>query len=122
MKHQTYTVAALLIATISISSLASIKEKNTDFETSPVQSNKSAAKTNKAVNQERGRLLYENHCTQCHGSMAHQRSNRKAHSIKDIRQWVLRWSQHLNLNWGSSDVDIVTQYINRRFYHYPVEQ
>ena len=71
---------------------------------------------------DRGQLLYENHCTTCHESSVHHRQTNKARSVKDIRQWVIHWSIHLKLNWGDDDVDVVTEYVNRRFYQFTTEE
>jgi hypothetical protein len=66
----------------------------------------------------RNQLLYENHCTGCHESMVHIRKRNKARSLNDIRYWVARWATQLRLDWSQHDIDSVTEYLNRRFYHY----
>ena len=66
----------------------------------------------------RDQMLYENHCTSCHSSQAYIRQQRKARSVNDIRQWVQRWATELKLDWGASDVELVSQYLNRNFYHF----
>lgn len=71
-----------------------------------------------AADGERGRLLYENHCTVCHTSVAHVRAGRKARSQNDIRKQVLRWSAHLELHWGASEVTDVVEYLNRTYYQF----
>jgi cytochrome c5 len=67
---------------------------------------------------ERDQMLYENHCTACHSSQAYIRQQRKARSLADIRRWVQRWSTELKLDWGATDVELVSQYLNRNFYHF----
>lgn len=67
---------------------------------------------------ERDQMLYENHCTACHSSQVYIRQERKARSVDDIRRWVRRWSTELKLDWGASDVELVSQYLNRNFYHF----
>lgn len=67
-------------------------------------------------NPDRGRLLYENHCTVCHTSVAHVRANRKAQSIDDIRKQVARWSGHLELQWHAQEIRDVVEYLNRTYY------
>ena len=69
-----------------------------------------------AADMERGQLLYENHCTSCHDSRAHVRDNRRAKSLTDVRQWVVRWSDHLALNWGSDERNDVADYVFGRYY------
>lgn len=70
----------------------------------------------RAADAERGRLLYENHCTVCHTSVVHLRERRKATSREEIQTWVRRWQKELNLQWGTAEVDDVTEYLNDRYY------
>lgn len=71
---------------------------------------------------DRGQLLYENHCTACHEKSVHSRKHYKANSINDIHQWVIRWSNNLELGWNKHDVDVVTDFLNRRYYHFTIEK
>ena len=64
----------------------------------------------------RGRLLYENHCTSCHTSQAHVRENRKASSLKDLHGWVGRWQAIQGLNWTNGDIRDVATWLYLRFY------
>lgn len=68
------------------------------------------------ANAERGQLLYQNHCTGCHSSVAHLRASRKAHSVAEIRKQVLRWSGQLGLEWRADEVADVVEYLNVKFY------
>lgn len=74
-----------------------------------------------AADRERGQLLYENHCTDCHESLVHIRDNRKAGSLSALRAQIERWHETLELPWQSDDVGDVLAYLNRRFYGYPTE-
>ncbi len=67
---------------------------------------------------ERGRLLYGNHCQQCHDSRAHVRDKRKAYSLAAIRHQVDRWQGVLGLRWDAEEIADVVQYLNLRYYHY----
>ena len=69
-----------------------------------------------AADAARGRLLYENHCTVCHTSVVHVRERRKASSREDIQSWIRRWQKELGLQWGTPEVDDVTEYLNERYY------
>jgi mono/diheme cytochrome c family protein len=71
-----------------------------------------------SANYERGQLLYENHCQVCHDSRAHIRSNRKAKSPSQLKQWVTRWSTHLKLDWQKAEIDDVALYLGRRYYKF----
>ena len=69
---------------------------------------------------ERGRLLYENHCISCHVSTVHVREQRKSKSQAELRAWILRWSGELKLNWTEDELADVYQYLNNRYYKFPV--
>lgn len=73
-----------------------------------------------AAEPERGQLLYENHCTDCHESIIHIRDERKARSSADIRAQILRWQDVLNLSWTPQEVEDVLGFLNDRYYHYPL--
>lgn len=66
---------------------------------------------------DRGQALYENHCKECHESLAHTRQGSRISSIHDIRNWVASWSVHSKLDWSSEEVRDVADYLNQRFYH-----
>ncbi len=68
---------------------------------------------------ERGRLLYDNHCRQCHESRAHLRERRKAFSRAALGYQVDRWQRVLGLGWGREEIADVVEYLNQRYYHYP---
>jgi len=70
----------------------------------------------RAADAERGRSLYENHCTVCHTSVVHVRDQRKAGSREEIRSWVLRWQKELNLQWEATEVNDVIEFLNKRYY------
>lgn len=70
---------------------------------------------------ERGRLLYENHCTVCHTSTVHIRDQRKSKSPAEMRAWILRWSAELKLNWSKDELADVYQHLNDRYYKFPLE-
>lgn len=70
----------------------------------------------RAADPERGRLLYENHCRVCHTSAVHMREGRKAASRDEIQTWVKRWCKELGLQWGTLEIDDVTEYLNDRYY------
>lgn len=70
---------------------------------------------------ERGRLLYENHCTSCHASTVHVRDHRKTKTPTELRAWIVRWSGELKLKWSEDELADVYQYLNNRYYKFPVE-
>ena len=70
------------------------------------------------IDKPRGQLLYETHCDVCHNTSVHNRNPRKADSIGKIKYFVTRWSNELKLNWSSSDINEVAQYLNSKYYKY----
>jgi hypothetical protein len=76
-----------------------------------------------AVNIERGRLLYENHCTSCHESVVHIRDNRQAKSLGEVYWQTTRWAVERELDWRYEEINDVARYLNTRFYQFeaPVE-
>jgi mono/diheme cytochrome c family protein len=65
----------------------------------------------------RGEALYNNHCKECHETLAHTRPGSRINSMGEIRSRVTSWSVHSNLDWSSEDVEDVAAYLNRKFYH-----
>jgi mono/diheme cytochrome c family protein len=57
----------------------------------------------------RGELLYDNHCTSCHTSIAHVRGNRRANSEAAVE---------LKLGWTEDEVTDVTQHLVNRYYKF----
>ncbi len=67
---------------------------------------------------DRGQALYENHCIACHDTSVHTRAERRATSRRDIGKWVTTWNFHAALGWSDEEVEDVTDFLNRRFYHF----
>ncbi len=70
-----------------------------------------------AARPERGRLLYENHCTACHTSVVHVRSDRSVDSLDALRHQVVRWSHELGLDWSRGELLDVMAYLDETYYH-----
>ncbi len=68
----------------------------------------------------RGHMLYENHCTSCHESTVYIRTKRKATNYKEVGNWVNQFADWLNLDWGDVEKQEVMQYLNERYYKYPL--
>ena len=68
----------------------------------------------------RGQMLYENHCTSCHESTVYIRTKRKATNYKEVGNWVNQFADWLNLGWGDVEKQEVMQYLNERYYKYPL--
>jgi mono/diheme cytochrome c family protein len=68
---------------------------------------------------ERGRALYENHCTVCHTSQVHARVNRIPVSRAEVREIVESWQTQQKLAWGTQEVEDVVEFLNRSRYQFP---
>jgi hypothetical protein len=66
----------------------------------------------------RGENLYETQCTGCHESIVHIREHNQAHSVADIRAFVILRAKELSLNWSAEDIEQVVRYLNDQYYHY----
>lgn len=72
-----------------------------------------------AADRDRGMVLYETRCVACHDTGVHSRVARRAKNFEDVRAWVTRWSNFLGGDWGPTEIDDVSRYVNERFYDYP---
>ena len=70
--------------------------------------------------EERGKLLYEIHCSSCHDTEVHWRKNNLATDWHTLMEQVNRWQSNLSLDWYSKDIADVTGYLNAAYYHFPV--
>ena len=70
----------------------------------------------------RGQMLYENHCTSCHESTVYIRTKRKAKNYKEVGNWVNQRADWLNLGWTNVEKREVMQYLNERYYKYPLTE
>lgn len=65
---------------------------------------------------ERGQMLYENHCQECHDSVVHVRETREASTRADVRRRIVSFARFLELGWGEDEVTDVLNYLNARYY------
>jgi hypothetical protein len=68
---------------------------------------------------ERGQALYENHCTVCHTSQIHKRTQRLPVARAEVRAIVAHWQTQEKLPWGEQEVEDVVEFLNRTKYHFP---
>jgi len=125
MSRRSIVVVVLLATALGIAGIdgqAAVSETPTAAEPPAISPKPSAkppaAKTRIEPHASRGQLLYENHCTVCHTSVAHIRSDRRAKNVKDIETWVMRWAGERGLDWSAGDVSDVVQYLDATFYHF----
>ena len=71
------------------------------------------------ADRDRGMALYESRCNACHATSVHNRATRKAGNFAEVREWVMRWNVYLGSDWGPSEIDDVTRYVNEKFYGFP---
>jgi cytochrome c5 len=72
-----------------------------------------------AADRDRGMVLYEARCVACHSTGVHTRENRRSRDFDDVREWVTRWSNFLGSDWGPTEIDDVSRYVNERYYGFP---
>ena len=73
-----------------------------------------------AEDYDRGRRLYENHCQACHSSLLHSPTKTRIASFEDLRERVASWSVHAAKDWSAHEIDDVSYYLDRTFYHFGV--
>lgn len=64
----------------------------------------------------RGKLLYENHCMECHQSTVHVREQRKVEDRAGIMRMVVRFSDHLELDWSAAEMRDVADHLAAEYY------
>jgi cytochrome c5 len=110
------SVILLCLSSAAAATEDAIENTATTNQESPVPQQDAQEKN--TPDQDRGQILYENHCRTCHESNVHIRNKRRAQSIDDIRSWVMRWSSELKLQWKTEDVEAVVNYLNSQFYKF----
>jgi hypothetical protein len=76
----------------------------------------------RAQDVERGRVLYETYCGDCHYERVHQRSpeNSRIRTLSDLRDMVARRAPLTKFRFSLDDMEDVVQYLNRT--HYKLEK
>ena len=115
----TFKIIVVFVVGFSAVSLANTNNNEPDSPQLATPTNPAPTQPPTMSDSSRGQLLYENHCIVCHDSRTHIREKRKSRSVADIEKWVLRWDQHLKLEWNRAEINDVIQYLNRRFYQFP---
>ena len=67
---------------------------------------------------DRGKALYENHCTACHDTSVHTRNTRQVQARGDLQLYVSTWSYHAQLDWSREEINDVTDYLDRSYYRF----
>lgn len=69
---------------------------------------------------DRGRLLYENHCIECHSTQVHWRDQRLARDWYTLEIQVRRFQALARLDWSEEDIRAVSQHLNDTIYGFPL--
>jgi len=71
-----------------------------------------------AQDAERGRLLYQTYCGECHYPRVHERPREtsKVKSLSDLRDVVANRATQTKFNFSMDDKEDVVQYLNRSHY------
>lgn len=69
-----------------------------------------------AQDPERGRLLYETHCGECHYERMHRREHTAIHSLADLRATVARWAPYTKHRLTADELEDVVQHLNQKHY------
>jgi mono/diheme cytochrome c family protein len=67
----------------------------------------------------RGQLLYDNHCLECHVTEVHFREKRKVQNREELLEAIVRWVDELKLEWTADEIADVFEYLNLKYYQFP---
>ncbi|KAA3629508.1 MAG: cytochrome C [Proteobacteria bacterium] len=70
------------------------------------------------INLVRGEALYRNHCNECHESLVHIRDRPRAKSRQELRLQVVRWSDEIDQQWGSDEIEDIVGYLDFTYYRF----
>jgi hypothetical protein len=71
-----------------------------------------------AADADRGKLLYEARCDNCHDQSVHTRGRKVATDFDEVRKYVRRWNINLGGAWGEDEITDVAIYLNAKYYSY----
>lgn len=69
-----------------------------------------------AQNFQRGQELFEHQCHGCHDDLRRASKEGKVKTLNGLRKKIASWAEHGGTQWGNSEVDDVTYYLNKSFY------
>lgn len=68
---------------------------------------------------ERGRLLYQTHCSGCHTERTHDERVRPAvRDLDQLRDMVARWAPETKRTYTLDELDDIVQYLNEAHYRF----
>ena len=71
-----------------------------------------------AADIEHGKFLYTQHCTRCHDTRVHTRTDRRIGSLAALKTQVDRCELNASVHWPQSAVDDVVAYLDADFYKF----
>lgn len=71
-----------------------------------------------AADADRGKLLYEARCDNCHDQSVHTRGRKVATDFDEVRKYVRRWNINLGSAWGEEEITDVAVYLSGKYYSY----
>jgi hypothetical protein len=105
------SLLSLLLMLLALTTAGMALAKPADLPPPPAEK-----KNDNAPPPSRGKMLYENHCTECHTSVVHIRKDHRADTPAAIRSWVFKWANYKQLKWSAQDIDDVTDYLSEHYY------
>lgn len=75
-----------------------------------------------AENFKRGQKLFEDQCVECHNNFVSLNKNSKIKTLSMLRERIASWIAHTDSEWGKSELEDVSYYLNKSFYHFPDEE
>lgn len=78
-----------------------------------------AAPESGMLDAQRGGLLYDESCGECHTTQPHWREKRLVHAWPELLFQVERWQRVAGRGWTAQEIEDVAAYLNGRFYRMP---
>ena len=71
-----------------------------------------------AADSARGKALFDENCTDCHGIEKFTRKDRHVRSLKKLKTQVWNCQDGAGYDWTQEQIDDVVEYLNAAFYHF----
>lgn len=71
---------------------------------------------------ENGKALHDENCVRCHDTSIYTRADRKTKSYDLLRERVVQCEIMTELIWFDEEIDDVTAYLNKAFFHFNPEK
>ena len=75
-----------------------------------------------AVDIENGKILHDTNCMRCHDETNYTRPNRIVNSFDELRERISLCELSAEMAWFEEEIDDVTAYLNKAFYHFSLEK